>query len=209
MKARVRVFFTKKRYFQKYQTKKRLLIIFLLIVNAHIIAGLVGDIQGTYRVDVTVREDTVGDTEQQARINQPTNPIGSLVEAGELENGHAGPTQEVEEGATPLSIIKKTAEKHGIDWKIVQAICQKESQCDSSKTGDSGKSWGAYQIYSVAHPEITESQARDFEWATEWTVKRLKAHAHLGEYNMIRSHNGLVTWNDYYVDDVYSIMKTL
>jgi hypothetical protein len=113
---------------------------------------------------------------------------------------------------SPLSIedkIRKVAEKYEIDWKILKAICIKESNCDSSRTGDGGKSWGAYQIYSVAHPNITEEQARDFDWSTEWTAQRLNAHKHLGEYEMIRSHNGLVTWNNYYVDDVYKIMKTL
>ena len=110
-----------------------------------------------------------------------------------------------------VEVIKKVAEKEGIDWKILYAICKKESNCTANRVGDGGRSFGAFQIHTGYHPSITWEQATDLEWAAEWTAKRLKRHAHLGEYTMIRSHNGLVknNANAYYVEDIYRIMNTL
>lgn len=107
--------------------------------------------------------------------------------------------------------LKKIASKYDIDWKILYAICKKESNCNSERVGDGGKSLGAFQIHTGYHPTITKEQATDFSWSAEWTAKRLKRYAYLGESEMIRSHNGLVpnNANGYYVEDVYKIMETL
>jgi len=121
------------------------------------------------------------------------------------------PIEPISAGDKKTIIIKDLAFKYKIDWKIVRAICDVESNCSSQRVGDGGKSFGAYQIYSVAHPNISKTQATDFKWATEWTIKRLKKHEHLGRDEMIRSHNGLVKSksNQWYVNKVNNKIKQL
>lgn len=113
--------------------------------------------------------------------------------------------------ATSLSIeetIQKIAKEYNFNWKILYAICLKESNCNSEAIGDEGKALGYYQIHYRMH-KVSEKEAKDLQFSTEWTLKRLLKHSHLGEYEMIRSHNGLVSWNNYYVEDVYKIMEKL
>ena len=130
-----------------------------------------------------------------------TLPAGTDRVSGGVPTGHD----------EKIAIIKQAAQKYGIDWKIIFAICKKESNCDSSATGDGGTSFGAYQIHRPAHPDVSVEHARDFAWATDFTAKRLKAHAWMGEDEMVRSHNGLVAdhRNDYYVRDVKSIIAKI
>lgn len=42
------------------------------------------------------------------------------------------------------------------------------------KTGKPIRSRGVYQINNCAHPNITDAQAFDIEWSTEWTINQLK-----------------------------------
>ena len=129
-------------------------------------------------------------------------------------NGTMVAEKEAVRSASPtasISVIQKVAEKEGIDWKILYAICKKESNCNTNRIGDSGKSLGAFQIHTGYHPEISKEKATNLEWSAEWTAKRLKRYAYLGESEMIRSHNGLIAnnANAYYVTDIYEIIKSL
>lgn len=45
-------------------------------------------------------------------------------------------------------------------------------------SGDRGKSHGAFQLYTVAHPDVSRSQAEDFGFAAEWTVNHLQANGY-------------------------------
>lgn len=45
-----------------------------------------------------------------------------------------------------------------------------ESSWSTGAVGDSGKSWGPYQIYSVAHPGVSRAQASDPVWATNYML---------------------------------------
>lgn len=112
--------------------------------------------------------------------------------------------------AADVQAIQTISSKYGIDWKILAAICVKESNCNPERVGDNGQSYGAFQIHQKYHPGTIEC-AKDLTCAAEWTAKRLKRHAHLGESEMVRSHNGLVAnnANAYYVADVKRIMETL
>ena len=121
-----------------------------------------------------------------------------------------------EEGGSPdpLAIIKKVAKEEGIDWKVLYAIGQKESQYQPNRIGDThlpNPSVGYFQINKWYHKDVTTEQANDLEWSARWTAKRLKKNEWRGESEMIRSHNGLVAShsNDWYVDDVKSIIASL
>lgn len=112
--------------------------------------------------------------------------------------------------APQVEVIKQVAEKEGIDWKVLYGICVKESNCNSDRVGDSGNSYGAFQIHQKYHPGTVEC-AKDLKCSAEWTAKRLKRFSNLGEWKMIQSHNGLLAnnANAYYVEDVYNIIKSL
>jgi hypothetical protein len=116
--------------------------------------------------------------------------------------------EKTESGLSIEETIQKISKEYNFNWKILYAICLKESNCNPEAIGDEGRALGYYQIHYKMH-KVSEKEAKDLQFATEWTLKRLLKYAHLGEYEMIRSHNGLVSWNNYYVDDVYKIMEKL
>ena len=142
---------------------------------------------------------------------QPQIIAGSLPMAA--ENGKA-----MESGA-PVEIVKKAAKKYGIDWRIIYAICKKESGCnphiDCTKQGgrcDNNHSAGAYQIYLPAHPDVARADAEDFEWATDWTANRLRLKEDKwGTDVAIMLHNGspLNPAVKQYLADVKTILATL
>lgn len=113
------------------------------------------------------------------------------------------------EGDLPhIRTIKRIAEKYDIDWKMLYAVCKVESNCNADRVGDSGKSYGAFQIYLPAHPDITESQANDFEWAAEWTVKHGLKFRDNPEL-FYKNHNGMNKSNQWYVDRCVAAYKSI
>lgn len=115
-----------------------------------------------------------------------------------------------------IETIKQVAEEEDVDWKVLLGICLKESNCNTNRIGDGGKSFGAFQMHQGWQPN-TKSCAVDLKCSAEWTAKRLKRHEHLGLWDMIRSHNGLVgdrngdgeVDNAYYPNDVLKIISSL
>ncbi|RJQ67314.1 MAG: hypothetical protein C4519_24265 [Desulfobacteraceae bacterium] len=73
----------------------------------------------------------------------------------------------------------------------LMGIANKESKFDCTANGDFGASHGCFQIHLGYHPEITQEEARDPEFATKWTFKRL-LHYGYPEYRSyaIMRHNG-------------------
>lgn len=70
-------------------------------------------------------------------------------------------------------------------------IAWTESRFDCSQIGDGGNSHGCFQIYRVAHPEVTIAQARDIDFATRWTVRNLAGHKYAKNRDIaVRMHNG-------------------
>lgn len=52
---------------------------------------------------------------------------------------------------------------------------QLESGMSTSAVGDNGKSFGPYQIYTVAHPNVSPSQAKDPGWSTAFMLPQYQA----------------------------------
>lgn len=50
-----------------------------------------------------------------------------------------------------------------------------ESNQNASAVGDNGKSFGPFQIYTVAHPNVTAAQAADPVWATNFMLPSYQA----------------------------------
>lgn len=50
-----------------------------------------------------------------------------------------------------------------------------ESSWSTDAVGDNGKSFGPYQIYTVAHPSVSAAQAKDPVWATNYMLPAYQA----------------------------------
>jgi hypothetical protein len=141
---------------------------------------------------------------------------GSLVSAGERDasSGVSGAEMLTDGGGeqSPPSredTVKEVAAKYAIDWKILWSICTVESNCNPDRIGDSGNSYGAFQIYLPAHPDITKEQAMDFEWAAEWTAKHGMKYKDSPKL-FAKNHNGIgKTTNDWYVERVMNVYELL
>lgn len=147
-------------------------------------------------------------------VNQPVSNV-AVVEAKAFADAPVL-IEEVESESQAVSslppsaeIVKPIADKYGVDWRLVYSVCKVESNCNSDRIGDGGNSYGAYQIYLPAHPDITVEQAKNFEWATEWTIKhglRYKENPQL----FCKNHNGIAkVTNDWYVDKCFTEYQKL
>lgn len=59
------------------------------------------------------------------------------------------------------------------------SVAKCESGLRPTAVGDSGKSYGVWQIHLPSHPDITKEQALDPEWATKWAANMFaKGYAH-------------------------------
>lgn len=147
-------------------------------------------------------------------VRPEAEAVDQAHEIAEAEDGVGVDEEGGQDTRQALQIIKKVAKEEGIDWKVLYAIGQKESQYEPNRVGDTHlphPSVGYFQINTWYHKEVTREQANDLEWSARWTAKRLKKNEWRGESEMIRSHNGLVAdhHNDSYVDDVKKIIESL
>lgn len=72
--------------------------------------------------------------------------------------------------------IRVIAQKQGFQWPdylVKLAYC--ESRFDPLAIGDSGKSRGLFQIHKGFHPEVSNEQAFNIRYATEWTIKMINS----------------------------------
>jgi soluble lytic murein transglycosylase-like protein len=71
------------------------------------------------------------------------------------------------------------------------AMAWTESRFNVNAIGDNGASQGLYQIHLGYHPEITQAQARDIEFSTNWTLNRLIAYGYpVYRSYAVMKHNG-------------------
>lgn len=153
---KVKQFFVKKRFVQSYQTKKRILVVFLFIFNAYIL------------FDVSVK---------MPQVEISIQGHGFVVENKALAKSEALETIVAIESDPQKAILQKVGEKTGVDWKVLYGIFMKETQLDCDRMGDyqmSKPSIGCFQISLHYHPEVKMSQATDLEWSATWTAERMK-----------------------------------
>jgi hypothetical protein len=130
-----------------------------------------------------------------------------------IETAYAAEAESVQEKISvpeesyQIATIKRISKEEKIDWKLVYAVCLKESGCNpkldcENQYGrcDNGLSFGAYQIYNPTLDPERKRMAEDFEEATRWTIKhgyRFKDDP----ATFFKNHNGLYkTTNQWYVD---------
>ena len=82
--------------------------------------------------------------------------------------------------------IREIAKEHNFQWPdylVRLAMC--ESSLDPYAIGDDGKSRGLFQIHSDYHQEISNAEAFDIKFATEWTMDKINnGYQHLWTCNM-------------------------
>ena len=142
-----------------------------------------------------------------------TNTIGTVKVENEAEQ-----VEDVSVSNDPdtVKVIKKVSAEYGIDWKLVYAVCLKESGCnpkldctDQYGKCDNGLSFGAYQIYNPSKDPARIAMAEDFEQATRWTIEHGLRFKDSPE-TFFKNHNGLYkTTNQWYVDGAMEIYKKL
>lgn len=154
IKARIKNYFTRSRFIKSYQNKKRLLAVFLLIVNAHIYSGVWTEVVSTYEIAIQpkafAREDRGGDRELKIAIDAPTDSDGSLVSAGEEEIENGGDSGQ---DATPLSIEDKIRRLFPEDPETMIAIAKAESKLNPHAINRANRNGsfdtGIFQINSI------------------------------------------------------------
>ena len=81
--------------------------------------------------------------------------------------------------------IRAEAQKRSLDADLVVKVAKCESSLNARIRGDSGLSRGIWQIFAPAHPTITDEQAFDVVWSTNWALDNMKA----GKWNMWTCYN--------------------
>ncbi len=80
--------------------------------------------------------------------------------------------------------IRREADRIGVDGEKAVKIAMCESSLIPTIHGDSGESVGLWQIHLPAHPTITEAQAKDPVWSTQWALENMKE----GKWDMWTCH---------------------
>jgi hypothetical protein len=75
--------------------------------------------------------------------------------------------------------------------KDLIALAYAESRFNCQKIGDGGMSFGCYQIHLGYHPNISKEQARDLNFAINWTLNRMVSKGY-PKYRSVSlmAHNG-------------------
>lgn len=76
---------------------------------------------------------------------------------------------------TAPAILEAYAAHYGIDSKTFVATAECESSFNANAVGDHDSSFGIFQIHLPAHPDITQAEAEDPFWATNWAAQQFAA----------------------------------
>ena len=143
------MFFTRSR-FNSYRTNKRLLIIFLLIVNAYVYQDVMEGLRNEWdrfmqpRIIIIEREQSSGDEPSNAHHEAP-GADGSSAPAGELE-------EEAEQSAS-ISIEDKIRQTFPEEPEVMVAIAKAESKLNphvvNRANTDGSVDVGIFQVNSI------------------------------------------------------------
>jgi soluble lytic murein transglycosylase-like protein len=71
--------------------------------------------------------------------------------------------------------VEAEAKLYGVNPETADFIVEHESRFDPAAIGDSSSSFGMWQINLPSHPEITQTEALDYRWSTEWAMTQIIA----------------------------------
>ena len=74
-------------------------------------------------------------------------------------------------------LIRWHAVRHGVNPDDMLAVAKCESSLNPRAVGDLhlGTSRGLFQIHRPSHPTITDEQAFDPDWSSEWAARQFAA----------------------------------
>lgn len=84
------------------------------------------------------------------------------------------PITSVEPTPTVEQQIRQIAEREGFDGNFLVNLAFCESSLRPTVRGDGGLARGLYQIRSDYWPEVSDMEADDIDFATTWTINKLK-----------------------------------
>lgn len=99
----------------------------------------------------------------------PAVGIAKIVEAPVLNEKTLLTTK----GGIDLYINYKATEE-GVSPAVVKKVIECESQYNVNALGDSGHSRGLVQIHNKYHPEVSDEEAYDAQFAVDFLVQKLK-----------------------------------
>lgn len=76
-------------------------------------------------------------------------------------------------------IIIKSALEWGVNPYMALAVSNCESGFNADALGDKGHSRGLWQIYDLAHPDVSKAMAYNPASSTEWAMPRLKNNPYI------------------------------
>lgn len=100
----------------------------------------------------------------------------AYIEPSDIRNASVRAKTMIVEVKTIEDDIRRIADAKNFpytEYLVKLAVC--ESALNPNANGDSGKSWGLYQLHLGYHPYITPEQATDIEWSTAWTMEQILA----------------------------------
>ena len=71
-------------------------------------------------------------------------------------------------------IIIEAAFRYEIDAQEFLAVAKCESSFREKAVGDGGNSMGIFQIHLPSHPNVTEAEAFDPHFSSEWSAEKFK-----------------------------------
>lgn len=121
---------------------------------------------------------------------QSTEPAEPLPDPCTMEVVTCGDTEKYEHELRPLNNVPPSAKDHDVALAIVKIAQEKDfkwpdylvrlAYCESrlnpkarNDNGQYGIDRGVFQINSFYHPDISDAQADDLEFATNWTINMI------------------------------------
>jgi hypothetical protein len=157
-KTKIKKYQTKKRIKQRQALKLQASLILTALITASI-AILAHSVMPEHAVaDVNPKRNHI------VEVNEMVEPVKLISQKPDIE------TQ-----------IREIAKEHNFKWPdylIRLAMC--ESSLNPFAVGDNGYSRGLFQIHKGYHPTISDEQAFNIRFATEWTMNKInKGQQHL------------------------------
>lgn len=97
-----------------------------------------------------------------------------LITLGNIAQAQAPVPPVIPRDMSVKGVITYWADKYSVSAEKMEKTIKCESHFNTAATNITKRehSVGSSQINLLAHPEVTETQARDFDWATEYMAKQ-------------------------------------
>ena len=142
----------------------------------------------THRLHRDIEKATQMPLESHTKLTEQQNPQKWYDVPETEQKSSQSHTERLRSIALTLCVEK------GLEYSCVNdlmAMAWTESRFDPNRVGDSGNSYGMFQIHRGYHPDISVEQAKDIEFSAQWTLERLIHYGYPEKKDYaIMKHNG-------------------